>query len=434
MLSAIGDRDDPELPRQVIQIAERGDKPVRIAAIQVLGRRGNATCIPTLVEIAASPDADLAQAATTALATLPGKNVDAELVAHLAKTNGTALAALIQAVGARRIEATPPLIRALNHSDAAIRQAALAALGETISLKDLPVLISAFIAPKNPDDAEVAAKALQTASVRMPDRDACAAQLAAAMPHASSSARVTLVDILAAMGGKTALEAIGTAAKSHDPALQDAATRALGRWMTVDAAPVLYDLAKMPSSYKYQSRALRGYVRLARQFTMPDDERILICENALRASRRNDDRNLVLEVLERHPSEEALKLAVESHEFPGLEDDARRASLLIVRKLGDKQPELREMLAQIGIKPVKVEITKAEYGAGATERDVTKALQKEVCEYPIIMLRLPRYRDNFGGDPVPGTPKQLVVHYRIDGKPGEATFPEDAIIVLPMPK
>jgi HEAT repeat protein len=440
LLSALGDRKDPELPHEVFEIAKRGNKQIRIAAIQVLGRRGDTTSVPTLLEIAASPDAELAQSAANALAALPGKDVDAVLVAHLSKTNGKALTALIQAVGERRIEATPQLIKFLNHSDAATRQAALTALGETITSQDLPALISEFVTAKNPEDADIAAAALQTAAVRMPDRDACAAQLAVAMPGASSSARVTLVEILAAMGGPKALEAIGDAAKSHDGALEDAATRALGGWMTVDAAPVLYDLAKLPSSYKYQSRALHGYVRLARQFTMPESERILICENALRAARRNDDRKLVLEVLQRHPSEEALKLAIKSHEFPGLEEDARRASLVIVRKLGDhpsggvQQPQLREMLAQIGVKPVKVEITKAEYGAGATQRDVTSVLQNEVCEYPIIMLRLPRYRDDFGGDPVPGVRKQLVVHYRIDGQPGEAAFPEDAVIVLPIPK
>ncbi|HEX5471562.1 MAG TPA: HEAT repeat domain-containing protein, partial [Lacipirellulaceae bacterium] len=133
LLIAIGDRDDHELPHQVIEYGKRGDKSVRIAAIQVLGRRGDATCIPTLLEVAASSDADLAQAATAALATLPGKNVDTELVAHLEKAKGKALAVLIQAVGERRIEATPQLMKSLDQSDAAVRQAALAALGETIS-------------------------------------------------------------------------------------------------------------------------------------------------------------------------------------------------------------------------------------------------------------------------------------------------------------
>ena len=40
----------------------------------------------------------------------------------------------------------------------------------------------------------------------------------------------------------------------------------LGEWMTVDAAPVLLDLAKTAPEEKYQIRALRGYIRLARQF------------------------------------------------------------------------------------------------------------------------------------------------------------------------
>ena len=60
---------------------------------------------------------------------------------------------------------------------------------------------------------------------------------------------------------------------SEDAALQDTATKTLGKWMTVDAAPVLLDLASPESGCKYPDRALRGYIRLARQFAMPDDER-----------------------------------------------------------------------------------------------------------------------------------------------------------------
>ena len=38
------------------------------------------------------------------------------------------------------------------------------------------------------------------------------------------------------------------------------------------------------------------------------------------------------------------------------------------------------------------------------------------------------------GDPVSGVVKQLRVQYRIDGKPGEASFQEDDTIMLPIPK
>ena len=48
---------------------------------------------------------------------------------------------------------------------------------------------------------------------------------------------------------------------------------AAGRVDDVDAAPVLLDLAKSAADEKYKIRALRGYIRLVRQFAMPDAER-----------------------------------------------------------------------------------------------------------------------------------------------------------------
>ena len=41
---------------------------------------------------------------------------------------------------------------------------------------------------------------------------------------------------------------------------------------------------------------------------------------------------------------------------------------------------------------------------------------------------------SFGGDPAPNAVKQLKIQYKINGKAGEATFAENALIVLPMPK
>jgi hypothetical protein len=52
---------------------------------------------------------------------------------------------------------------------------------------------------------------------------------------------------------------------------------------------------------------------------------------------------------------------------------------------------------------------------------------------PLIALPAADYNSSFG-DPAPGTVKQLKIHYRINGKEGEATFAENAPIIVPMPK
>ena len=163
-------------------------------------------------------------------------------------------------------------------------------------------MLSYVVTTKYPDDAPVARQALRAAASRMPDREACAKELAAAMPKSSVATQAALVEILGAVAGATALETIGAAAKSAAPELQDVATRVLGEWMNVDAAPVLLDLAKTISGDKYKVRALRGYIRLVRQFPMPDPQRAEMCQQALAASSNPAEKKLVLDVLGRYPT------------------------------------------------------------------------------------------------------------------------------------
>lgn len=434
LLAALADRNESTIPPAVVEVAKTGPKQVRIAAVTVIGRTGDVSSLPTLLEIATENDTDLADAAKAALAGLSGKKVDAEIAARLSKTEGKALAVLIELVGERRIKATPALVKALDHSDAAVRSAALTALGETVGQKDRSVLISQVSSTKNASDGQVAIKALRAASVRMPDRDATAAEVAQAMKGAPVETQVKLLEILGAVGGSKALETVAAAVSGSDEQLQDAGSRLLGEWMTADAAPVLLDLAKNPSSDKYKVRLLRGYIRIARQFQMPDEQRAEMCDKALSAATRPEEQKLVLAVLERYPSVHTLKVAVKATEVPALKQEATRVAMAIAQKVGGESADARELLGRIGLEPMKVEIIKAEYGAGTQQKDVTQALQRHVRGLPLIALPSKNYNESFGGDPVPNTPKQLKIRYKVNGKDAEASFAENAVIMLPMPK
>ncbi|HBN74773.1 MAG TPA: PBS lyase, partial [Planctomycetaceae bacterium] len=83
---------------------------------------------------------------------------------------------------------------------------------------------------------------------------------------------------------------------------------------------------------------------------------------------------------------------------------------------------------------VKLEIVKAEYGAGSQQKDVTDILRKQASDSPLIPLAASGYNASFGGDPAPGVVKQLKIQYRINDKTSEATFAENALILLPLPK
>ena len=280
------------------------------------------------------------------LADLPGDAVDKDIVARLDQAEGKTYPVLIELVGQRRIDAVPALIKALDHSDRAVRTAALTSLGNTVPDKHLSVLIAQVMTPKDSETATVAQTALKTAAVRMPDREACAAELAAALNRAPTATKSVLLDILAAVGGTKALAAVGAAGKSSDPTLQDVSTRLLGEWMTIDAAPVLLDLAKAGGSY--QGRALRGYIRIARQFTMPEQSAPRCAATPWTAARQPAEQKLVLEVLQRYPHIETLKLAVKAAETPDVKEDAAAAARAISQKLG-KSPEAKALMTKAGL-------------------------------------------------------------------------------------
>ncbi len=350
IIVAMADRPETVDLAAVAKASDNGPKQVRLAAIAALGRVGKPSSFASLLKMTLEADADIAQTAQTAIAELPGNGVDKEIVARLAKSNGKEYRVLIELIGQRRIDAVPALVKALEQSDSDIRSAALTSLGNTVSPATLNVLITQVVGSKHSDDAPVALQALKSAATRMPDREACAAELAQALGRASAPTKDSLLEILSEMGGAKALQTIGSAAKSDDPQLQDTGSRLLGKWSTEDAAPVLLDLAKSAPGDKYRSRAVKGYISLARRFkTMPEPQRLEICQNALDVSQNADERKLVLDVLKLYPSLDSLKLAVKAMQIADLKEDAAEAARAIAAKVKGNADEVREVLSKAGL-------------------------------------------------------------------------------------
>jgi len=334
LILALADRGDAAPLPAVLEAAKSGPNQVRIAAMGVLERLGNASCVPALLDAALEADAEVAQAAKAVLADLPGKDVDADLAARLPQATGKMRQVLIELAGQRRIEAALPALRkAAEDSDGQIRCAALTALGSTIALGDLPLLINRVVNPQKPEETKAAEEALAAACARMPDREACAEKLIAAMSQAPAPAKCSFLEILSAMGGAKALQAVGAAAKDADPQMQDAASRLLGEWMTADAAPALLDLAKTAADAKHKIRALRGYIRIARQLDVPPAERVAMCREASKLCQRDEEKKLVLEVLRRNPCAEGLSLVIPHLRNTGLKAEASRAAVSIAEKV-----------------------------------------------------------------------------------------------------
>ena len=218
-----------------------------------------------------------------------------------------------------------------------MRIAVLRSLGSVGDLDAMEVIITRVRSPGSSAEAEAAKLALLEAAVRMPDREGCAERIAAALAKADEAAEadIVLLETLAAVGGPAALATINKAASSGVRSLEDASTRLLGTWMTADAAPVLLELATAREG-AFRGRALRGYLRIARQFTMPDDQRAAMCRAALAVAANDDERKLVVEILPRNPSQAMLDVAREAETMPGVAEAAKAAATAITAALAKK--------------------------------------------------------------------------------------------------
>ena len=427
ILIALADRGDKAALPAVLDVAKSGAPVVQQSAAEVLLMLGDASCLPTLLEMAGSSTKDVSDAALATLGQMEGKEINDAIITRLGSANGTSLRMLIDLVGQRRLKANEPLVKALGNSESSVRHAALGALGETIDAGDLKLLTARLNDTKHPEDLPVVQQALRAASVRMEDREAVAKQLADSMASQPTAVKTKLLEILAEVGGQNALKAMKAAFTSNDKALKDASSDLLGKWSNVEAGPTLLELSQLPAS-TFTSRAIKGYIRLARQFSMPDEQRIEMCRNAMKAAKFEVEQELVVDVMERYPSLGMMDAAMSAQPLPKVKDSVYRAALMIAAKLPESE-EVKSRLNKLGQKPVKLEIIKAEYGSAETKRDVTEVVRKQVRDLPVIPLTA-TYNKSFGGDPAANAKKSLTIQYRLNGKEGTATFAEDDSIWL----
>jgi hypothetical protein len=126
-------------------------------------------------------------------------------------------------------------------------------------------------------------------------------------------------------------------ATGSDVALQDAATKTLGIWLSADAAPVLLQVAQ--GDGRFANRALGGYIRIFRQFELPEKERVAMAARGLKAASRSNERNAAIDAMTRFPCVGTFELALDQLDVPGSEAAAAKAALTIGRTVLDLDPE-----------------------------------------------------------------------------------------------
>ena len=361
LLLAIADRKDkPELA-VLVRESKHESEAVRKAAVYALAQRADAGAAKALIDIALSQDA-IAAAAKDGLLKIPGEKIDAAIIDKYASADGRTKVVLLDLFGERGIAAALPIVRkSLDDADQPVRLAAIAAAAKLIDVADLDLLIVRALAADRPNAESAAVRsALDVAVLRMGDRDATAARIAPHIDAAGAEQQSFLFDLLRKVSGKKALEEVVARTKSSDPAQKDSATRVLGEWVNTDAAPALLEIAKNDAEQKYRIRALRGYIRIARQLEVPWWEasdapavKLEMYDEAMAAAERADEKLLALDILTRIPSAETLSRAIACLDNPALKEKSAATAVAIAGKVigGNPKAVAEAMRKVIDAKP-----------------------------------------------------------------------------------
>jgi len=347
LLGALADRGDSAARPAVRKAVGSAEPAVRMAAISALATLGDASDLELLTAAAVDPDPQIAVTAAAALTMLDGPGMDRAFVGMLDKAKGRSRRMLVEVMGQRRIaQAVPELLKVADDPDKPTRLAAIGALGATVAADQLSVLTARVMASKSPEELAAAQTALRAACVRSIDKNTCAEKLAVCLREAGLQNKLFLLELLGAIGGPNALEAVAASASDPSEDVQDVATRVLGRWMTPNAAPVLLEASRKSANLKLRTRALRGYVRIIRQMDIPDERRLTMCRDAMAAAERDEERVLVIQALGRIASPAVLAEVVPFLKTPALKQAAASSAVSIAEKIVVANPAVAAAAVQ----------------------------------------------------------------------------------------
>ena len=345
VLNELGLRGEPETKSAVLAATKSEDEGVRAAAIKALGGVGGATDIGTLAQ-AATADGPCRDAARTALDQLRGQGVDQAMIAALAGADAKVRPELLRSLAARRVRAAvPAMAKYAEDADAATRLEAIKGLEVLGDEKVAGLVISVIIKAQKDEDQQAAEKALGAICGRAADKDAAAATVIRAIGSAAGQAKATLLRAVGKTGTASALAAVKASLTDADAAVQDAAVRTLADWPNGSAAADLLELAKTASKTANQVLALRGYVRLITVGERPVAEKVKMCQEALAAAKRPDEKRLVLGPLADLNTLAALKLAAPLMDEQGVKEEAASAAVKIAKAMGNRlAPEVADAM------------------------------------------------------------------------------------------
>jgi hypothetical protein len=242
------------------------------------------------------------------------------------------------------------LMKATQDADGQIRSAAIRRIGELGGPAQVPALLDLLAAAKEAGDLDAIEKSLVNLCTMAEKPQSFNGALIAQIAKSQPAQKSALLRALGINGGADALTAVRAATKDADQDVQTTAIQVLGNWKGVEAAADLLDLAKNAPKPALKLVSLRSYINLIRAEGVSAEQKLAMCKEASALADRNEDKKLLLSVLDTAPSAETLAMAMSHLDNKAIQNEAGLAAVSIAEKIAEKNPAVVAEAMQKAVK------------------------------------------------------------------------------------
>jgi len=268
LLRALADRgDQAAIPAVTSLLTAAKDPAVRSAAIATLGAAGGGAEVAVLKQSLMAGDPERA-AAKRALVVVRGDDAVGAII-DLARSGEAAARPLaIDVLAERRARtAVPVFVAAATDADAAVRGAAMRALGQLGGPEEVPGMVQGFLRAAAGQERNDAERALVTVCTDNPVKERAAESFLAIFKAAGEADREALLSPLGRIGGPGALALVDELLA--DPTTRDLGLKALTRWPDATVTPKLLDMLGKTQDPAEREMLLNALIRIA---PLPDNK------------------------------------------------------------------------------------------------------------------------------------------------------------------
>ncbi|MEQ1825938.1 MAG: HEAT repeat domain-containing protein [Pirellula sp.] len=298
LLRALGTRADVSAKALVLSVLKSsGDTGVRAAAMGTLGELGDSTDLQLLMYALKDDSTDIQLAAKKSLTRLRPPNINSLLVDAMKNGDAVSQAAMIEVLVARRAsEGMPQVAMAVMGREAKVRRAAMSALAELGSAKQIPEMIQGVLKAEKGAERDAAERAVVNLCNRIAKPESRADAVLVARSHLDDASQLDLLSVVAKIGGPKALETVESTMASANPAHHEFGLKAFCNWPDSAITDKLVKLIESTANAAERGLEFKALVRLASTRDRRNDvDRLARFKQAMTLVKSNEEQALVID-------------------------------------------------------------------------------------------------------------------------------------------